>query len=325
MKASLHFLDVGSGDCSVFIHESERVTVVDVCNARRGTTLFEDFIGVDPKDKPNPSFTNPVSYLGARNIDKVFRFILTHPDMDHMDGIKDLFEEFSVGNFWDVKNGKKMSGDWGIYREKDWARYQELRRSKRNPKVLFLDDESLGPLYNKDGTDGSGDQIFVLAPSKELISEINSSEDPDYNDLSYVLLFFCGGRRIVFAGDSHDISWNSILESQFCKLGLLDNIDVLIAPHHGRDSGRDYSFLDILRPKMSLIGRAPSEHINYGAWSGRGLPKLTNNSCKNIRIDFEDDRMDFYISSSEEAASGRYPACKQDQDDNEYFYIGSIR
>jgi len=34
---------------------------------------------------------NPIEYLRDRGISEVFRFILTHPEMDHMDGIKDFF------------------------------------------------------------------------------------------------------------------------------------------------------------------------------------------------------------------------------------------
>lgn len=50
---------------------------------------------------------NPISYLKKHGISAVFRFILTHPDMDHMDGIKDFFEEFEPINFWDIHNNKK--------------------------------------------------------------------------------------------------------------------------------------------------------------------------------------------------------------------------
>ena len=42
--------------------------------------------------------------------------------MDHMDGIKDLFDSFEVLNFWDTANNKQMN-DFSTgsgYREEDW-------------------------------------------------------------------------------------------------------------------------------------------------------------------------------------------------------------
>ena len=44
---------------------------------------------------------------------------------------------------------------------------------------------------------------------------------------------------------------------------FVTNIDLLIAPHHGRDSERSYDFLDVLKPKMTFFGNANSEHLAY--------------------------------------------------------------
>ena len=41
------------------------------------------------------------------------------------------------------------------------------------------------------------------------------------------------GSRIVFGGDSHDASWDHILENHEADV---TNVDLLIAPHHGRCS-----------------------------------------------------------------------------------------
>ena len=34
----------------------------------------------------------------------------------------------------------------------------------------------------------------------------------------------------------------------------ISDLDVLIAPHHGRDSDKDFSFLDVMKPKLTLVG-----------------------------------------------------------------------
>ena len=57
----------------------------------------------------------------------------------------------------------------------------------------------------------------------------------------------------------------------------LRDIDLLIAPHHGRSSGRSYEVLDVLRPALTFFGNARSEHLAYSAWNYRKLPFVTNN------------------------------------------------
>src|ERR1041385_3238912 len=108
----IHFLNVLEGDCNIIQHDSGRISVIDVSNAynaedteeekrvkaskeradmRKRTQVPSD--KVDYKQKENPD--NPIDYL-KENIgtNGIFRFIITHPDMDHLDGIQDLYSEF---------------------------------------------------------------------------------------------------------------------------------------------------------------------------------------------------------------------------------------
>ena len=54
---------------------------------------------------------NPVTYRKSHGISSIFRYIQTHPDMDHMDGIRALFDKFAPINFWDTNNRKVISSD----------------------------------------------------------------------------------------------------------------------------------------------------------------------------------------------------------------------
>src|SRR5262245_58978961 len=117
---TLHFLNVRNGDCSIIEHNSGRVTMVDVNNARRVSeseriteSIVQKFASVSGNFNQKKSPTNPIVYMRERNIGSLFRFVLTHPDMDHMDGIVDIFGEFSPPNFWDTANTcNKGSHDW---------------------------------------------------------------------------------------------------------------------------------------------------------------------------------------------------------------------
>ena len=105
-----HFLNVKQGDCSIIEHPNGHVTVIDVCNARLNVSEYEVALSKLMKsaaDSQGPKGNygqkdypvNPIDYMRGRGITSVFRYLQSHPDMDHMDGIKDLFEVFPVTNF----------------------------------------------------------------------------------------------------------------------------------------------------------------------------------------------------------------------------------
>jgi competence protein ComEC len=241
---------------------------------------------------------NPISSMHEHDIEDIFRYIQTHPDMDHMDGIEVLFDEFSPTNFWDTNNTKEMlSSKWdhSPYQESDWKFYKHLRDSNNNddPRRLTLYSDDRGQYYNigSDGT-GGGDGLHVLAPTKELVSAANEAAE-DYNRCSYVVLYLTGGNRIVFGGDSHDETWEHILEHH---QDVVTDIDLLIAPHHGRKSDRSYEFLDTLKPKLTFFGNARAEHLAYGAWAYRGFSIVTNNQANCMVVDASTTPMTLYVT-----------------------------
>ncbi|HKV73369.1 MAG TPA: hypothetical protein VJN95_02520 [Gemmatimonadales bacterium] len=303
---TIHFLNVREGDCSIIEHYTDHKTVIDVCNARPTDPItealsaqmakFERGISGNFQQKNYP--VNPISYMRDRGVTSIFRYIQTHPDMDHMDGIETLFAEFGPINFWDTDNTKEMShSSWQAsrYRESDWNFYKHLRDSKpdANPNRLTLFSGANGKYFNQgaDGTPG-GDGLSVLAPTKELVAAANEADD-EYNSSSYVILYRTGDNRIIFGGDSHDDTWDHILTNY--KVDVTD-IDLLIAPHHGRDSGRSYEFLDTLKPTLTFFGNASSEHLAYDAWRNRGLSIVTNNQANCMVVDASTRPMTLYVT-----------------------------
>lgn len=288
----VHFLNVNEGDCILIQHSSGHNTVIDISNGSDVVGIFESASG-NHMQKYHP--VNPVQYLKDLGVDTVFRFILTHPDMDHMDGISSLFENFSVLNFWDTQNNKVMTNnsDWGKYEKKDWDFYQKIRKSTESPKVLHLLAGSTGAYYNRTESGKSGsDGLYILAPTKDLVDEANKTEE--YNDCSYVILYKVNGKKIIFSGDSAEKTWNYILKNH--KDDVTD-IDVLIAPHHGRKTGGNRDYLDVLKPKLTLFGNAKSEYLNYNAWNSRDLDHITNNQANCIILNADGKNgIDVYVT-----------------------------
>lgn len=302
-----HFLNVKEGDCSIIKHASGHTTVFDVCNAYKEDliTASSDKLSVflekasgNLNQKRCP--VNPITYMKAHGYHSVFRFVLSHPDMDHMDGIKDFFEEFQPVNFWDTENrDEKEFGEGARYNESDWEFYKSLRdgNPSTDPKRLTLYAGTRGKFYNEhENGNSGGDGIYILAPTSDLIN--HAVESDDYNDASYVILYKAVGGRILLAGDSHDATWEYILANHADEVR---DIDLLIAPHHGRKSSRSYEFLDVVNPTLTLFGNARSEHLAYDAWSYRRLPYITNNQANCIIVNADVTPMELFVTNEEYA------------------------
>jgi competence protein ComEC len=340
----IHFLNVNDGDCSIIQHSSGHNTVIDVSAAKKPVSeramatarmsMQESVLAIAQERSKKAGVSgnfnqseypdDPITYMKDRGITSVFRFISTHPDMDHLDGIKGFFDEFGPDNFWDTDNTKDLDDfDNGLYDPHDWEFYTSLRdgNPRSNPKRLTLHAGARGAYYNRDENgNGGGDSLYVLAPTPELVMAAN--EAGDWNDSSYVILYrTAGGKRILFAGDSHDATWEYILAKW--KDDVAD-LDVLIAPHHGRDSGRDYEFLEVLKPRITLFGNAPSEHLAYAEWNDRDLLFITNNQAGTIILDAKSDGLRVYVSHKQfaEAFTDRRGYTTRYSDDAVGWFIG---
>jgi len=333
-----HFLNVKNGDCSIIEHNSGNVSIIDVCNARLDDSAAKlnaaqhYSFSLSAKElaqmteakknynqKANPE--NPIEYLKRFHINNIFRLAITHPDMDHMDGLKDLFEYAKPSNYYDTANNKKIENGWegSPYRKEDWDLYRYLRNNtlKNDPKVLRIYSGDNG-IHRRRDWEGNppGDAFFTLAPTPELVKEANDNED--YNDCSYVFMYNSPCGKIIVSGDSHDKTWEHITD---VHKDLVSNIELLIAPHHGRKSKRNYEFLDILKPRMTFFGNAPSKDLSYSAWRNRGLEYITNNMAGNMIVDC-DDKMSLYVSNEDFARDQNSNTFYSDK--NKGWYIKEI-
>lgn len=310
----VHFVNVFPGDCTIIEHASNRVTMIDICDGNAETTqkaIFSE--AIKSADRVRGNFrmcnhnTNPIDYCSAIGIKRVFRFILTHPDMDHMDGFNRLVDEIGLDNFWDsgARRDKPSFNNNSQYIEEDWDRYAKVRDGKEGGVTVV--SPLAGDRFsfaNKDDNNGAGDALHILAPTKELLEDPDLEDD--VNEGSYVVLYQSAGGKILLCGDAHDSAFEHIAANYASDVA---GTAVMLAPHHGRDSGRSYEFLDLVKPKLTIIGCAPCQHIDYAQWSRRGLDILTSNQAGNIVLDIESGNIDVYIENKvfAEATLGRSP------------------
>ncbi len=207
---------------------------------------------------------------------------------DHLGGIKDLFNEFRPINFWDTANTKEFApGSFGSRTEleADWEFYQDLRDTDSDPKRLTYYSGDSYDFFKEDG-------LKILAPTADLVAAGNKRKN--WNDASYAILYRACGKRILFSGDSEDRTWEHILNEWEADVS---DLDVLIAPHHGRHSGRNYEFLSVTKPTLTLYGNASSDHLAYKPWHNRGLLVLTNNQAGYIVLDILSDKIEVFAKN----------------------------
>jgi beta-lactamase superfamily II metal-dependent hydrolase len=282
-SVKIHFLNVGHGDCTIIEHESGRLTMIDINNSKSLpeediealaqshrvsiysfkaaglTRSWEDYyksLLVDPREYWEQHFWGT----------PLFRYVQSHPDMDHMGGLASLFwgAQVELGNFWDVDHGKTFteadfddtSHDWN-----DWRAYMRLRDGHGpNGSTHRVLKKQLG--YT--GDYWSADGLTILSPTVDLVDYCDRIES--WNNASYVFRFDYGGRRVIFPGDAEKPAWDSI-EANFDSDEL--RCDILKAAHHGRESGYSKSAVDA-EIVICSVGKKPEtdasdEYASHGA------------------------------------------------------------
>lgn len=237
----VHFLDVGAGDCTIIEFPSGRVGMIDI-NISEG-------------------YTNPIKYLSDRieKTSSLFRFILTHPHMDHLFGLKNLCDEVSLANFWDINHNfepDKSSEHWEEYKP-HWNQYLELKKSKTSPRYLNhfkREDDQYDYLVQ--------DAITILSPTPDLEETAmeNTEDNQRIHTACLVLKITHAGRSIILGGDADTTCWEDIY--QYYNKSFL-GADVLKASHHGHESGYHKEVVTAIDPSHVIISSSTQKDSDY--------------------------------------------------------------
>lgn len=240
------FLNVGKGNCVVVKFPSGNLSVIDIDNSRvEINNPLQDPIGYLETNYPNES---------------IFRFVLTHPDMDHLSGLNELNQKREIVNFWDTENNKtaeQTKMHLGGYNAADWQCYQQLREKSENPKVVVIHQESTPSIYWKE------DLIQVLAPSKAMVSLANNTGE--FNHCSYVLMIEYDGIKILLGGDATKESWRDILAFHG---GTALKTDVFLAPHHGSPNNIEKDVFQHIDPDYVVVSDHYGHSYDYAYYNG---------------------------------------------------------
>ncbi len=285
---------VGNGDMFYIDHNSDNLTIIDCC------------ITADNKNAI-------LGELAQRNSEKgITRFISTHPDEDHFRGLEMLDDTIDLHNFYCVRN-QAVKDDETV----SFIRYRDLR--DHPSKAFYISKDCRRKWMNVDDDERQNSGINVLWPDPEdvpfkiALAEAAAGWSP--NNISAILKYQVeGGATALWMGD---------LETDFMRLieSKLDlpRVDILFAPHHGRDSGRiPVSMLNTMTPRVIVIGEAPSEHLCYYS----GYNTICQNTAGDILFDCVDGAVHVYTSNVYTARFLKVSATAPFRPG--YFYAGSI-
>ena len=273
MSAKFHFLNVGSGDCTI-VHFPERTTTDAQGNKR---IKAERIMMVDIYHREDhDEFENIIEYYKKHFTDEsgrikpIFRFVCTHPHQDHICGLAELFENSGIQiiNFWDVEHEfEPEEYDKLSSHESDWKTYSEKRKSAENPTIIRTTREATPSQYWNDDED----RIVILSPSKELLRRAHYGEDAskrekhlvEIDEISYALMIKINERKVVLSGDGRSNPvWDDIYAN--CKEHI-KGCNILKAAHHGQESGFHEDAVKLMSPQIVIFSNSEEEDKKHGA------------------------------------------------------------
>jgi len=285
---------VGNGDMFYIKHASDNFTTIDCCISEKNREKIIDEIKNESKNKG------------------ISRFISTHPDHDHISGLKFYNEQIKIHNFYCVENKatKEIETD-------DFKEYCKLRDGSEH---FYIYKGCSRKWMNQADEERGSSGINILWPDttnldyKEALEQAQAGSSP--NNISPIIKYSLNdGVKMLWMGD---------LETQFMEkiedYVDIPDIDILIAPHHGRDSGKiPKSWLDKMTPQIIIIGEAKSEDLNYY----QGWNTLTQNSAGDIIFECEVNKVHIFVSSKNYSVDFLDNEWKNDRNDG--YYIGTLQ
>jgi len=238
----VNFINVGEGDC-ILIEAPKKYSII-----------------IDGGGSPRSSFDVGdkvvVPYLRRKGIDKINLLILTHPHLDHLEGLLPILKEFKVDMVLDsglICNIPEYKEFISIIKDKNIPYHQ----AKAGDNFIF----------------GRNLEMLLLNP----LNNYDCYEESDFNNASIVIKLFYKNSKFLFTGDIEKeaekrmLIWQNILKS-----------DILKVAHHGSLSSTSLEFLNEVDPIIAVISVGKN---NFGHPSPKIIERLQDKNIKIYRTD----------------------------------------
>ncbi len=242
-------VDVGQGD-GIFIDGAVRDVAIDGGPTRRGFT-------------ENLSL---VRFPWERHVDVV---LATHPHADHVVGLIDLLDAYSVDEV--VVNGV-------AYAEAG----EEARTNASEGNVIHI---AAGQQWDL----GHGTTMKIVWPL-----DADVSDAQHVHDRSIVALLTVGESSMLFMGDAE-----TAVESQ---IGDIGHVDVVKVGHHGSDTSSSQEFLSMIDPDLAIVSVGTGNSYGHPSpfvlarFTMLGTEILRTDDAGTVRVDLDQNGVRWYPS-----------------------------
>lgn len=218
-EIGLVYLNAGQGDATIVRLPNGRLMVVDCNNDNSPENIAE--------------------YLKKAEIKKIDYLVITHPHYDHMSGMKEIADNFEVGEVWVTKYERKKDSEpkesYGKYKE---CYKDSLKKLHKNGAKIRVPSAKNKPVVKEGKT-----EIKVLGPSNN-----SQGKNEDIHEESIALKIKFGQTSFVFTGDTTNQGLDRIRKYYDIK-----NTTVWHASHHGSREGANEEALKEAKPKYTVI------------------------------------------------------------------------
>lgn len=282
---------VGNGDMFYIKHGSDNFSIIDCCLCNDNKVEIVNELKAESKNKT------------------ITRFISTHPDEDHIQQLDYLDDNIPINNFYVVKNNATKKDETSGFK-----RYCSLRDGD---KAYYIYKGCSRKWMNKGDDERGSAGVNILWPNlenkffKDALKVANERGCP--NNISPIITYSIeNGAKFQWMGDLETGFMENIEDDV-----KLNKVNILFAPHHGRDSGKvPQSMLDVLDPDIIVIGEASCDDLNYYC----NYNTITQNTAGDITFINDGKEIHIYVSNKNYKVS-----FLKNKNKTEYnYYLGTL-
>ncbi len=230
---------------------------VTFINVGQGDAIYVEFPnGRNALIDGGSSGTLVDNFLRSKGVTRINYVALTHPHSDHYRGLKKVFTNYQVDNYYDTKaENRDAVGD-------------------NNLRELAAVEPGCKTHYPKPGEILNWDPKVTVKVFNACWQPVIMHENDETNNCSLVVRLYYNGNGILLTGDA-----NSEIEADMLshfKSGLQSNI--LKVGHHGSRTSTSDAFLARVRPDYAFISVGLNN--KYGHPHQETLARLRNAGAK---------------------------------------------
>ena len=235
--------------------------------------------------------TYNTSPLRKRMWDNIAYMVITHPHLDHISDILnfDINAPKILCRPPLLTNEEVMEG----VRQCDRAKFEKYCQinDRYNSPVKYDDENYTGNPNNYGG-------LEIQTFSTSLCDHSN------FNNFSMITALQFSGIKVIVCGDNEKDSFDKLMKESDFK-NAVRGADVLVAPHHGRESAYHSEFVSLVNPRITIISDTTKSDASAvdkytqrsRGWTVRGEERkcLTTRNDGNITVEFgESDDPNYY-------------------------------